>query len=173
MRKVNIPMALACVLLCLTLISMHLTGGLYARYTAYDTGSNSARVAKFSIAGEISDDVTIDCAVGNSGDCILTVTNHSEVAISYDLDLRFLETVGDLWTVSLKDGETVISGTVNGKTIRYDEVGTLGPGGQKDYFLEFVITDWTYVTLDATDPTMESVSKELDFTVDIHAVQVD
>ena len=45
--KVNIPMILAIILLFLTLLSVHLTSGLYARYVSTATGSDSARVAKF------------------------------------------------------------------------------------------------------------------------------
>lgn len=46
--RVNIPMCCACILLCLTLFSFHLCGGLYAKYTASGQGSDSARVIKFS-----------------------------------------------------------------------------------------------------------------------------
>ncbi len=49
--KFNIPMFVACVLLCLTLMSLHLMGGIYARYVSVSEGSDSARVAKF---GEIT-----------------------------------------------------------------------------------------------------------------------
>lgn len=171
--KVNIPMMLACVLLCLTLFSMHLTGGLFARYTATDTASDSARVAKFRVTGELSDGVTVDCAAGSSGSCVLTVTNHSEVAVSYGLDIRFEEALGDLWTVSLMDGATKKPGTIDGETIHYGTLGSLAPGGQKSYSLEFTVSDWTYVTTAAVDPASVSVSKELNFIVDIHAVQVD
>lgn len=45
--KVNIPICLAGVLLCLTLFSMHFTGGLFARYVSRDSGSDSARVIQF------------------------------------------------------------------------------------------------------------------------------
>jgi len=45
--KLNIPMCIACVLLCLTLLSVHLTSGLYSRYTSSASGSDSARVVKF------------------------------------------------------------------------------------------------------------------------------
>ena len=44
---VNIPMAVAAVLLCLTLFSAHLAGGVFARYTVTSSASDSARVIKF------------------------------------------------------------------------------------------------------------------------------
>ena len=45
--KVNIPICLAGVLLCLTLFSIHLTGGIFARYTTTASSSDSARVIRF------------------------------------------------------------------------------------------------------------------------------
>lgn len=45
--KVNIPMCIACFLSCLTLISIHLTSGLYAKYLSIASGSDSARVITF------------------------------------------------------------------------------------------------------------------------------
>ncbi|MBQ1410917.1 MAG: hypothetical protein IIY94_06560 [Oscillospiraceae bacterium] len=44
---VNIPMCVACILFCLTLISIRLTSGLYAKYVNQGSGSDSARVIKF------------------------------------------------------------------------------------------------------------------------------
>lgn len=49
--KLNIPLCIAGVLLCLTLFSFHLTSGLYARYTTTAAGSDNARVIAF---GDIS-----------------------------------------------------------------------------------------------------------------------
>lgn len=45
--KVNIPMYIAALLFCLTLISIHLTSGLYAKYTSSASGNDSARVITF------------------------------------------------------------------------------------------------------------------------------
>ena len=45
--KVNIPMCIATFLFCLTLISIHLTSGLYAKYISSASGNDSARVIKF------------------------------------------------------------------------------------------------------------------------------
>ena len=45
--RVNIPMCLAGILFCLTLISIHLTSGLYAKYITSVSGSDSARVIAF------------------------------------------------------------------------------------------------------------------------------
>lgn len=49
--RVNIPIILAAVLLCLTLISIRLAGGIVARYTTTTDSGDSARVIEF---GKIS-----------------------------------------------------------------------------------------------------------------------
>lgn len=43
----NIPMCIAAVMLCLTMISVHLTCGLYAKYTTSGESSDGARVIRF------------------------------------------------------------------------------------------------------------------------------
>lgn len=45
--KMNIPICLAGILLCLTLFSFYLCGGLYAKYITSATGNDSARVITF------------------------------------------------------------------------------------------------------------------------------
>jgi len=45
--KMNIPMCTACVLLCLTLFSVYLCGGMYARYIVTESGEDAARVITF------------------------------------------------------------------------------------------------------------------------------
>ena len=46
-HSVNIPMCLAAVLFCLTLISIHLISGLYAMYISHANDGASARVIRF------------------------------------------------------------------------------------------------------------------------------
>ena len=65
--KVNIPMCAALVLLLLTMISVHLTSGLYARYTSTASGSDSARVAKFHVVSDQPQDVQVNCWESNEG----------------------------------------------------------------------------------------------------------
>lgn len=45
--KMNIPICLAGVLLCLTMFSFHLSSGVVARYTTTASGTDTARVIKF------------------------------------------------------------------------------------------------------------------------------
>lgn len=61
--KVNIPMCIASFLFCLTLISIHLTSGLYAKYISSASGGDSARVITF---GDIALTETGDFGNGNA-----------------------------------------------------------------------------------------------------------
>ncbi len=93
--KLNIPLCLAAILLCLTLFSFYLTGGLYARYVAKADGSDSARVAAFSITqdllntnGEQQVDITLDAYPDFTKDYTISITNDSEVAVSYVVEIK-------------------------------------------------------------------------------------
>ena len=89
-RKLNIPMCAACILFCLTLISIHLTSGLFARYTASDRENDSARVAKFDISENgayFSESLLIETTPG-SVEREIVVTNNSEVAVAYTVTIK-------------------------------------------------------------------------------------
>lgn len=85
--KGNILMYTAAVILCVTLLSMHLAGGLYARYTTGKGDSNSAKVAAFNIEQEGTIFETIEAGVtpGTTKSAELIITNNSEVAVEYTL----------------------------------------------------------------------------------------
>lgn len=85
--KLNIPMCVACVLLCLTLVSIHFTSGLYARYTSADAGVDSGRIAKFDIKHShysFSEDLVLALAPGTHVTEI-EVYNKSEVTVDYTI----------------------------------------------------------------------------------------
>ena len=86
-KKFNIPMCAALILLLLTMISIHLTSGLYARYTVTATASDSARVARFDVRSEVQP------VAGEEGKFSIKVTNASEVAVSYRVDVVFAESL--------------------------------------------------------------------------------
>lgn len=157
--KFNIPMFAALVLLLLTMVSMHLTSGLYARYTASSGGSASARVAKFDVVHNLAP-VTDD-----PGHYTLTVTNKSEVTVQFKLDVVYDAPM----SVSIKD---TAEPTKNGNTYTFtDENWTLVPNtGEKVLDLTFNMTDWTQITKDANG---KSAEKSYHFDVLITAEQVD
>ena len=88
--KMNIPMCLAAILLCLTLFSFHLRGGLYARYTTSDSGEDAARVARFDVSEDgayFSKNLLIETAPGKV-EREIVVTNNSEVAVAYTVTIK-------------------------------------------------------------------------------------
>lgn len=94
--KKNITMYLACILLCLVLITTYMTSGLYARYVYEESFDDNARVAKFDITDSVEnktipiDIVPDDYTDGTKkGQQVLTinVTNSSEVAAKYSLSV--------------------------------------------------------------------------------------
>lgn len=127
--KVNIPMFAALILLMLTMISVHLTSGLYARYTAGATASDSARVAIWNV-GATSEKpaVSIDCSTDDLDDVYqFTVTNNSEVTARYDVTVTFTEALGK--GISFELDETKTPQTNDNKTFTFENVGQLNYGG--------------------------------------------
>lgn len=79
--RVNIPLCLAALLLCLTMISMHLTGGLYARYVANGSGNDSARVIRF---GDLTLTETGDFSVGGTAYFVPGVNLNKTVTVNFN-----------------------------------------------------------------------------------------
>lgn len=164
----NIMMRLAAVLFCLVMFSTYLMGGLYARYVTRGGGDDSARVAKFDVKGTGGGLVTVRAEAAESGQYAITVTNLSEVDVSYDVDLIFSREIAD-W-VTLKIGETVAAEqeTEDQTVFHFEKVGALNPQEQQAKTILF------FPEKGMTEP-MSGIadSLELDFTVYIHAVQID
>lgn len=159
--KLNIPMFAALVVFLLTMITTHITTGLYARYTTSTSGSDSARVAKFDV----------DCMVvrvENTDEYTLTVINGSEVAVNYsivvEMDSHLSVTIDNV-TKKIENDETSV-------TFENDN-WILAPGTQTDPLtLTFAVTDWSGLTDPATNYGNEE-TVNLGFTVKIIAVQID
>ena len=159
--KLNIPMCAAAVLLFLTLLSIHLTSGLFARYTTTVTASDSARVAKFDVVGEITP------AENEEGKFLLKVTNNSDVAVQYRIDVIFSNAMSvtiDGETKSPEAGSTTVSFT--------NSDWKLAPAAlSAEHEMLFAITDWSQVTQGVIDTN--TATKAFAFSVDIHAEQID
>ena len=170
--KVNIPICAALVLLFLTMVSIHLTSGLYARYTVTSTASDSARVAKFNVDGTKNGEVTVSTKTNSQGNYALTVYNHSEVSVTYSLDFIFEEEV-DGW-LTLKLGETVYSTSAEKgkKVISIGKMGDLPPNSHFTHTFIFSVdkTKWSSITNHITNENPEWI---VPFKVDIHATQID
>lgn len=79
--KVNTPVCAACVLLCLTLISVYFTCGLFAKYTAADEKGDSARVISF---GDITITESGDFAADGHSLIIPGVNLMKKAVLSFD-----------------------------------------------------------------------------------------
>lgn len=158
-RKVNIPMCAALILLCLVLVSSHLTSGLYARYTSSSTGSDSARVAKFEVETSGADEnisVTADNSGSNNGTYIITIENKSEVAVSYNVSYQLTPVLGD--------SPAGVSAALDSNT------GELAAGAAPVTHTLTLSVDWAAFTQGQTGA---NVSKDISFTVNIHFEQID
>ena len=166
--KLNIPMCAALILLLLTMISVHMTSGLYARYTSTATATDTARVAKFDVAR------SVEPVKDKNGVYELTITNNSEVSITYHVDLVFKESLKD----ALDSGKLSI--TLHGKTgswddstntLTFNKVETIKYNSEpvtRELVIE--VQDWKFVTAAGEGASIE---KTLDFTVNVTAEQVD
>jgi hypothetical protein len=110
----NIPMCLAAILLCLTLISIHLTSGLYAKYISSASGNDSARVIKF---GELTLTEEGDFYEGNKLMIIPGVALTKKATVSFSgsesATYVFVEITPSKWSTTDNKTFSLMS---NGKT---------------------------------------------------------
>lgn len=160
--KLNIPMLAALILLLLTMVTTHFTSGLYARYSSYATGSDSARVAKFAVTG------SVEPVTGQNGKYEITVDNDSEVAVEYCIDVKIdphlSVTIGNE-TKRLETGNTVVSFT--------NENWKLAPDTAAEPLeMTIAVADWSGITnRNTNNGTTETVT--FNFEVNVIAMQID
>lgn len=158
---------IALIVLCMTAFSTSMLSGLYARYTAKNNGEDSARVAKFDVTAKWSEDVTVDASLGQTnGEYKFTVTNNSEVAITYDLVLTFEGGIPAYLQASLPGKEA----SVSGNTITFSKVASLAPSTTGTQHTLTFTMDLEKFTQPATG---ESYEETLTFTATIRCTQID
>lgn len=159
---------IALIVLCMTAFTTSMLSGLYARYTAKSNGEDSARVAKFNVAAAgLSGDVTVNASLGQTnGEYKFTVTNNSEVAITYDLVITFEGGIPDYLQTSLPDKVAVKSGN----TITFSDVASLAPSTTGTQHTLTFTMDLEKFTQPATG---ESYEETLTFTATIRCTQID
>lgn len=92
-KKTPLVFRAGVVLLCLLTFSMHLTSGLYAKYTTVASGSDSARVAKFSFSDDLATQyktLTARFAPGDAHTTEISIENNGEVALRYVVKIENL-----------------------------------------------------------------------------------
>ena len=139
MKKVNIPMLMALVLLGLTLVSSHFTSGLYAKYTSNAEGKDQARVAQFKIETDL-DYITLGIAEHETpilelgGELQVTsvvlpfyIESRSEVSTVYSVKADFGRALPGYVTLTLSDGTKSQSIMADGMktSFEFQDFGTM------------------------------------------------
>lgn len=178
MRLGSLMIRVALILLCLVMISIHLMGGMYAKYTTKGSGGDDARVAKFDviITGVPSDAIEVAYSATSDDAYSIKVENKSEVAVRYDISVKF-ETSWKGVSAALD----TVAGDHKEDTTTFKNVGTLPVYSGADNYNEHtlsILVDWTQWS----DADWEAFTKEaagntamdtVAFTVTINVVQVD
>ena len=158
--------------LCMTLFSSHMTGGLYARYTSNASGSDSARVARFDVSIELptKEEFDLNCydAAKQSIDYQISVTPtaKNEVAVQYSLVVTFAEAPPS-WLVLSIPGESAPSVT-DGRTVyTFANIGTFSPMNTTPQ--TFTLT----VTVPEGTPSTEVGNYNLAAKVSVEVTQID
>ena len=103
-KKVNIPIRIASVMLCLVLFSLYMTSGMLAKYTTGGKTDMTGRVAKLTVGAKdagINEFVfQQEASIQPDGDYTVIVENESEVAVRYTIELRFDKAVPEYLTVN-------------------------------------------------------------------------
>ena len=178
-----LPPNMAAVLLVLTLISAHFTAGLYARYQATASGSDSARVAVWIVEarGEVSPDdlldgkMTIDCSDSeednDSAIYEINVSNTKngktcEVSFDYDIIVELSEALPDGVTMELKCGDSSINSSVDDDETKYiyTKAGSFsaGSGAAHTYNLTFTGSDELEEDIDENSISVKIISTQKD-----------
>lgn len=135
-RKTHtVVLRLAAALLVFVMLSFSMVAGRYARYVSTASGSDSARVAKFSVVETgslLTEEISLKLIPLSSVEKTIVVTNDSEVAIEYKINAdNPFDSIPLTFEVKLL-GE----GALN--PVPY--TGTLAPGEYATYIL---VTTWS------------------------------
>ena len=164
--KLNIPMCAALVLLLLTMVSIHLTSGLYARYTTNSYDTDSARVAKFDVTA------AVDPVQDQEGVFTLTVTNNSEVAVEYQVVVTISNHLNAVIVNETNVKKTVESATERSVITFENSQWVMGPNaGAQTHTLQLTMVNWVGVTSGKDSGATEEVPFE--FEVAVTATQID
>lgn len=166
-RRINIPMRIASILLCLVLFSVYMTSGMLAKYTTGGSAKDQGRVAKFSVSAT-ADNANYVFEQGEKTpikEYKVTVENPSEVAVRYTVQLQFDEAVPDY--LIIKRGETAVpTSTVDRKTVEL-QGGTLAPKGTGTDTISFSIDYNKFVQSNSGHEVT------LDFSAAVKFIQID
>ena len=179
MNKKNHIYHLVILLVCLVVLTFNLTTGLFAKYVAYDSASDSARVAKFDVT--VSDLTAstsklssfVDSDINSGAAYSFSVTSNSEVDVNYKVIVALNVTELPAWfsSIVLDASKTPTSQGYNDTNSRYEfvfeNVGVFHAGQSSTANHSFVIKTGAGVF----DPSYND--QALTVTVDVVATQID
>jgi len=171
----------AAILLLIVMAALIALSGTYAKYTTEVTGTSTATVAKFAVGGVTSDSFKLfetildtkdektetdvlagKIAPGTSGQFAVTLTNASEVAVTYDL--KFVASNTTLPIEYSLDGQTYKSAA------ELNATGITLAEGNTDVT---VYWRWPFEGNDDTDTTLGQNPVDLTVTTTVTFTQVD
>lgn len=127
-----LTMRIAAAIACFTVVSAYMLSGVYASFSSAASGTDRANVAKFHVemtADTTSDTVTLDggTAVNNlvQGTYSFSVSGSSEVAVDYDIEIRF--TVAPPVGVSFQIDDQTVQSADGSKTSFYFDGCRIAP----------------------------------------------
>ena len=173
-RRKNWMLRIAVVLLVMSLVSMHMVSGIFARYTTSASGSDGARVAKFQITdsllqggASVSTGLMVGLVPGVPYQLEVSVHNASEVAVEYAIGVNQLTDNLPL-KVLIPDADCDLAEIADGAvTVPYEKTYSMAPNAMATYFLYVV---WTP---DNNAQALEDMGKVDMIEVELTATQSD
>ena len=176
-KKVNIPIRIASVMLCLVLFSLYMTSGMLAKYTTGGKTDMTGRVAKLTVgAKDAGTNLFVfqqEASIQPDGDYTVIVENESEVAVRYTIELRFDKAVPEYLTVNRVGENNVLTPLPvddNDPTIvKLDGGGDLIPNdGTATELIRFAVDYNKFV-----DGQLSAEEQTFNFTTIVTFVQID
>ena len=181
-KKINIVRA-ACVMLCLTLVSVYMTSGMFAKFATGGKKDDKGRVAAFDVDvgdGGINEYAFVEEEMQPNGDYSVTVTNKSEVAVRYTIEIKFEENVPEYLKISRVDGANVTelprpdgnddyTEKIEGKKVILQGKDLIPKNGKETESIKFAID---YTKFDRGGG-LSQPTETLNFTTTVKIVQVD
>lgn len=151
-QKRNIPMCLAALLLCLTMVSLYLVSGLFAKYTTESDSNDSARVAAFYVTSEGTATQTLliqNMKPGEERTYELKVKNQSETDVHLKWQIESTQNLPIIYQIGDQSWTNDVVYTTDipiGAAEQTVELKVVWPLAQDDYKLSYEVEQVT-VTL--------------------------
>lgn len=167
--KSNFMLRLASFLFICVIVSTVTLAGLLARYVTSDGGSDSARVASFSVsASSVGDGEDGNVPTDKIVKYVITLNNNSEVAVRCDIDIQLKDPLEDYYSFQLDSKNPVVSS--DKKTLTFSSVKDLSVGEigtTVELLINMDYDKWT------ENKTGLSTSDSLEFSTNVTFVQID